>query len=62
MSELKGQLLGIILVLMVFGAVSAAMVIVFNNLTKSVENQVSEIAGSSSQNSAYQISEFISIK
>lgn len=48
MSEIKGQLLGIILVLMVFGAVSAAMVAIFNNLTKSVEQQVSEITGSSS--------------
>ena len=60
MSEIKGQLLGIILVLMVFGAVSAAMVIIFNKLTKSVEDQVSEVANSSSKKSSYQLSEYIS--
>jgi len=52
MSEIKGQLLGIILVLMVFGAVSAAMVVIFNNLTKNVEQQVSQITGSSSSHSS----------
>ncbi len=60
MSEIKGQLLGIILVLMIFGAVSAAMLAIFNNLTKSVENQVAEITHSSSKNSAYRISELVS--
>ena len=62
MSEIKGQLLGIILVLMVFGAVSAAMVVVFNKLTKSVEDQVTEITSSSRKSSAYQLSELISYK
>ena len=62
MSEIKGQLLGIILVLMVFGAVSAAMVIIFNKLTKNVEDQVSEMTNSSSKSSAYQLSEYISYK
>ena len=62
MSEIKGQLLGIILVLMVFGAVSAAMVIIFNKLTKNVEDQVSEMTNSSSKNSIYQLSEYISYK
>ncbi|MBO4285917.1 MAG: hypothetical protein J5880_01130 [Bacilli bacterium] len=62
MSEIKGQLLGIILVLMVFGAVSAAMVIIFNKLTKNVEDQVSEMTNSSSKNSTYQLSEYISYK
>lgn len=59
MSEIKGQLLGIILVLMVFGAVSAAMVIIFNKLTKNVEDQVSEMTNTSSKNSIYQLSEYI---
>lgn len=60
MSEIKGQLLGIILVLMVFGAVSAAMVVVFNKLTKSVEDQVTEITNSSSKKSVYIIDEYLS--
>ena len=62
MSEIKGQLLGVILVLMVFGAVSAAMVIIFNKLTKNVEDQVSEMTNSSSKSNAYQLSEYISYK
>jgi len=60
MSEIKGQLLGIILVLMVFGAVSAAMVVVFNKLTKNVEDQVTEITNSSSKKSVYQIDDYLS--
>ena len=60
MSEIKGQLLGIILVLMIFGAVSAAMVVVFNKLTKNVEDQVNEITGSSKKNHTYQLSDYIS--
>ena len=61
MSEIKGQLLGIILVLMVFGAVSAAMVVVFNKLTKNVEDQVSEITNSSSKRtSLYQVGDYLS--
>lgn len=47
MSEIKGQLLGIIIVLMVFAAVSGAMVALFNNLTKSVSDHVSEVVTSS---------------
>lgn len=43
MSEIKGQLLGIVLVLMVFAAISASMVAVFSNLATKVENEVSEI-------------------
>ena len=43
MSEIKGQLLGIILVLMIFGVVSGAMVALFSNFTKAVENNVSEL-------------------
>ncbi len=46
MSEIKGQLLGIIIVLMVFAAVSGAMVAIFNNFTDSVSNNVVEIMDS----------------
>jgi Na+-translocating ferredoxin:NAD+ oxidoreductase RnfG subunit len=62
MSEIKGQLLGVILVLMIFGAVSAAMVAIFNGLTKTVEDQVSEIASTSRKNARYQMSELVSYK
>ena len=58
MSEIKGQLLGVILVLMVFGAVSAAMMVIFTNLTKSVEQQVSQITDSSSTKSAITIDKY----
>lgn len=56
MSEIKGQLLGIIIVLMIFGAVSAAMVTMFNNFTKSVSDNVSELVNSesSSEMQSYQ--------
>ena len=53
MSEIKGQLLGIIIVLMVFAAVSGAMVALFNNLTKSVSDHVSEVV---SDNQIYMLS------
>lgn len=43
MSEIKGQLLGILLVLMVFAAVSGTMVTVFTNLGNSVASEVTEI-------------------
>lgn len=42
MSEIKGQLLGIILVITIFGAVSAAAAAIFTNLTNAVENEVAE--------------------
>ena len=41
MSEIKGQLLGIILVLMVFGIMAATLTTVFTNLTGSVSDEVS---------------------
>lgn len=44
MSEIKGQLLGIIIVLMVFAAVGGAMVAIFKNFTTTVSNNVSEVA------------------
>lgn len=40
MSEIKGQLLGIILVIMVFGVVAAGITSVFKNLTSSVSSEV----------------------
>ena len=43
MSEIKGQLLGIIIVLMVFAAVGGTMVAVFGNFTKTIETTVSEV-------------------
>ena len=42
MSEIKGQLLGIILVIMVFGIVAAGLTTVFTNLTSSVSSQVAK--------------------
>ena len=42
MSEIKGQLLGIILVIMVFGIVAAGLTTVFKNLTSSVSSQVND--------------------
>jgi len=42
MSEIKGQLLGIILVIMVFGIVAAGLTTVFTNLTNSVSSEVAK--------------------
>ena len=42
MSEIKGQLLGIILVIMVFGIVAAGLTTVFTNLTSSVSSEVAK--------------------
>lgn len=54
MSEIKGQLLGIILVLSIFLTVSVALTAIFTNMTKSVENKVSEVVDfdNSSQSSS----------
>ena len=43
MSEIKGQLLGIIIVLMVFAAVGGAMVALFTNFSGSLQNTVSTV-------------------
>jgi len=40
MSEIKGQLLGIVLVVTIFGAVSTALVAAFNSATKDVTDAV----------------------
>lgn len=44
MSEIKGQLLGILLVLMIFATVSVAAAGIFNSLTTTVQTEVTEIA------------------
>ncbi len=49
MSEIKGQILGVILVLMVFAAVAGTMTAVFSNLTTTVTNKVSQIDKETSQ-------------
>ena len=46
MSEIKGQILGIIIVLMIFGIVSGAMIMMFNSLTQAVSENVAEIVSS----------------
>lgn len=46
MSEIKGQLLGIILVIIVFGIVAAGLTTVFQNLTNSVSNEVASAVNS----------------
>lgn len=43
MSEIKGQLLAIILVLMIFGVVSVGVKAAFTSLTNNVQSEVSEI-------------------
>ncbi len=48
MSEIKGQLLGIILVLIVFGAISVTMVKVFKDTASSVSDKAGE-AGEAAQ-------------
>lgn len=46
MSEIKGQLLGIVLVLMVFGIVAAALTTIFTGLSNSVTSEVSKAISS----------------
>ena len=40
MSEIKGQLLGMLLVLMLFGAVATAMFAIFRNSTDAVSSRL----------------------
>jgi hypothetical protein len=42
MAELKGQILGILLVLTIFGAMSVAFTGIFNNAASNIAQQVSE--------------------
>lgn len=43
MSEIKGQLLGLVLVLMVFGVIASAMKAVFNGLKDTVTEAVDDV-------------------
>lgn len=43
MSELKGSLLGVILVLILFGTLSACLVAAFGSMTTAATNQVAEV-------------------
>lgn len=49
MSEIKGQILGVILVLMVFAVVAGTMTTVFNSLSKNITDKVSQINTETSQ-------------
>ncbi|MCR5348153.1 MAG: hypothetical protein K6E59_00895 [Bacilli bacterium] len=42
MSEIKGQLLGMVLVLVLFSAVAAAMYAMFNRSTENISKRVDE--------------------
>lgn len=42
MSEIKGQLLGIILVIIVFGVVAGGLAVVFENMTSSVSSEMAK--------------------
>ena len=42
MSEIKGQLLGIILVIIIFGAVATGMATIFTNMTSSVSSEMAK--------------------
>lgn len=44
MSEIKGQLLGIILTISIFGIVAAAMATSFTNASKKIGEQVENVA------------------
>ena len=46
MSEIKGQLLGIILVLAIFGIVAATLSTVFTNLSSTVSTEVTKAISS----------------
>lgn len=43
MSELKGSLLGVILVLILFGTLSVCLTAAFTSLTTAASNQVAEV-------------------
>ena len=57
MSEIKGQLLGIVLTVALFGIVSAALVVAFQNTSKKVAEEVEkntvEIPKASTENFIY---------
>ena len=53
MSEIKGQILGIILVLSIFLTVSVALSAIFTNMTHSVEEKVSDVVDFDSSSQSY---------
>lgn len=62
MSEIKGQILGIILVLMVFGVVAGAMTAVFSSLSKTVTDKVSQLDDDIETMSFYNASDLFKVK
>ncbi len=48
MSELKGQILGIFIVLAIFAAIIGPLKTVFTNLTSEVANEVTEVVNNNS--------------
>ncbi len=48
MSELKGQILGVLLVLMIFGGLIASYETIFNNATSAITERAENIFNSSS--------------
>ena len=49
MSEIKGQLLGLILVLVIFGGISVAMAGVFSNVSKQVQDKSKNLGTDAAQ-------------
>ena len=45
MSELKGQILGVIITLVLFSSISGVMAAVFTNLTNKVKSETKEVTG-----------------
>ena len=62
MSEIKGQLLGILLVALIYGAVAVCVTGIFTTLTTEVETQVNdEIAAVKKQEPAHQTQEALQL-
>lgn len=62
MSEIKGQILGVILVLMVFAIVAGTMTAVFSSLSKTVTDKVSQMGDDLDSMSYYHVDDFIKVK
>lgn len=54
MSEIKGQILGVLLVLAIFGSVAGVMISMFNNTTNEIESKLSEEISSFNENTTTQ--------
>jgi Na+-translocating ferredoxin:NAD+ oxidoreductase RnfG subunit len=50
MSEIKGQLLGILLVLMVFAAVGAGVTAIVETMTQGINNEITEVIENNTSN------------